>query len=370
MSRGWVYVLDNPSMPGKVKIGFTERIPDMRASELDATGVPTPFVIQFTALVDRAFELEQAVHTSMDVNRVRQNREWFNLTVDEAIEAIKTSAIDMSLELLFEDDRFSDDKRSTDKIASTKLFARFILENKLDRALGVLESVLAVSTDNPSWSFYDLAVDFEELFDRENDPSPSKILAQNPLLEAQIFNLLFKKYIPKTSTLRERILSIKLFWNLFPKKLADIDQLLEECCNELYSYKLTSDNWWVTGTLASKLVERNMVSKAIEVIQYSAPFIRQIKYTTYPVLAGIVNPLGAILSTSGASEELDAIISKLLPVPLFVNCLVKNGFPKKYECTGNISERIPSLADLEMAKDFLTSLGNKNEWRFLSVTID
>ena len=42
--QGIVYVLTNPSMPGMVKIGMTERSEmDARLKELYTTGVPLPF---------------------------------------------------------------------------------------------------------------------------------------------------------------------------------------------------------------------------------------------------------------------------------------------------------------------------------------
>src|SRR5688572_6679317 len=47
---GYLYVLINPSLPGLVKIGKTNRDPEQRAAELSAaTGVPTPFVLVYDA---------------------------------------------------------------------------------------------------------------------------------------------------------------------------------------------------------------------------------------------------------------------------------------------------------------------------------
>ena len=46
--QGIVYVLTNPSMPGMVKIGMTERSEmDARLKELYTTGVPLPFDCKF-----------------------------------------------------------------------------------------------------------------------------------------------------------------------------------------------------------------------------------------------------------------------------------------------------------------------------------
>src|SRR5258706_9815760 len=60
---GYIYVLVNPSLPGLVKIGRTEREPEARARELSgATGVPTPFLLVFEAHFDDAHAAEDYVH--------------------------------------------------------------------------------------------------------------------------------------------------------------------------------------------------------------------------------------------------------------------------------------------------------------------
>lgn len=43
---GWVYVLENESMPGVYKIGMTTSTPEKRAKDISSsTGVPTPFIV-------------------------------------------------------------------------------------------------------------------------------------------------------------------------------------------------------------------------------------------------------------------------------------------------------------------------------------
>ncbi len=41
--------MTNPSMPGLVKVGMSTRVPDKRArdEDLNSTGVPTPFEVQY-----------------------------------------------------------------------------------------------------------------------------------------------------------------------------------------------------------------------------------------------------------------------------------------------------------------------------------
>jgi hypothetical protein len=47
MSKGFIYVAENSSMAGLLKIGRTEKIPTMRLEELFTTGVPVPFDVAY-----------------------------------------------------------------------------------------------------------------------------------------------------------------------------------------------------------------------------------------------------------------------------------------------------------------------------------
>lgn len=444
MSRGWVYVLDNPSMPGRVKIGFTERIPDMRANELDATGVPTPFDLQFTALVDRAFELEQAVHAAMDANRVRQNREWFDLTVDEAIEAIRSSASAMGLSLLFEDDRFSDGQATDDGDVSVmldpndvaKTFIAYILKDDLHKALGILKSILSDSLEYAKEFFDELQnqrfiLDDEmpryaepgsdsgklallsqiELITGQRRELPQRppdfnkhiekleaaglkratdILAKNAILEAQIFSILFRLSRPNGADSDDAHDAIKFLWELFPKRRQVLIRWIDELVEKVFSSDLRIDRVQNASDLAMMLIELHRIDKAIEILQYTAPIIPQFAGKKYGMKWGFVLPIGAILSTSSSTQQLDALIQKLLLVPEFVNCLVSSGFPRKYQYPEHrISDEkkdkdgfvvtndiykieytspeylLSSQEDLDRVIEFITALANKTQWRNL-----
>ncbi|MEO9739549.1 MAG: GIY-YIG nuclease family protein, partial [Lentilitoribacter sp.] len=83
MSRGYVYVLSNPSMPGLVKIGRTTRNVEQRAAELWQTGVPTPFVVDHAVLTPDCEELEACMHKLFAGCRVHGSREFFKITKDD-----------------------------------------------------------------------------------------------------------------------------------------------------------------------------------------------------------------------------------------------------------------------------------------------
>lgn len=83
MSRGYVYALSNPSMPGLLKIGKTTRDPDSRALELYQTGVPTPFVVEDIWHSPDCDDLERRAHNHFSDHRVSTSREFFTVSLFE-----------------------------------------------------------------------------------------------------------------------------------------------------------------------------------------------------------------------------------------------------------------------------------------------
>ena len=93
---GYVYILTNPSFKEDwVKIGKSSRPVDIRSKELDNTAVPLPFEIYATLKTAKYSEVERAVHQTIDSLtdlRIRQNREYFNITPNEALNILKRMA--------------------------------------------------------------------------------------------------------------------------------------------------------------------------------------------------------------------------------------------------------------------------------------
>lgn len=89
---GWVYILSNPAMPGLFKVGYTDRDPFSRAKEISqATGVPFDFIVEYQIYVSHPYELEQKTHKLLHNHRVNNNREFFNCSYEDVVEAIKTA---------------------------------------------------------------------------------------------------------------------------------------------------------------------------------------------------------------------------------------------------------------------------------------
>ena len=77
-------------MPGLVKIGTTEQEDYApRLAGLYGTGVPFPFHCEFAYLVDDPREIEKTLHAEFDDARVNQDREFFEIDVDEVRSILK-----------------------------------------------------------------------------------------------------------------------------------------------------------------------------------------------------------------------------------------------------------------------------------------
>ena len=86
---GYVYILSNPSMPGLVKIGCTDRSLDERISELSSsTGIPTPFQLEYSVCLRDHAKAERDIHQTLVTHRVSGSREFFTVSVEVAKEAL------------------------------------------------------------------------------------------------------------------------------------------------------------------------------------------------------------------------------------------------------------------------------------------
>ena len=88
---GYIYALINYSMPGLIKVGFTTRSAEERATELSAaTSVPTPFVVAYDILVPDGAGGERRIHERLEEQgyRVSDDREFFNAPLRRIIGAM------------------------------------------------------------------------------------------------------------------------------------------------------------------------------------------------------------------------------------------------------------------------------------------
>jgi DNA-directed RNA polymerase subunit RPC12/RpoP len=80
--------MTNPAMPGLVKVGFTTGTPEERARQLDSTGVPASFVVDYALFVENPSHVEDCAHVKLEKWRVSRGREFFRCSVEVAKEVL------------------------------------------------------------------------------------------------------------------------------------------------------------------------------------------------------------------------------------------------------------------------------------------
>lgn len=95
-NQGYVHTLTNPSFREDwVKIGKSSRPVDVRSKKLDNTAVPLPFEILATLRTSKYNKVEKLIHKTIDRLtdlRIRQNREFFNVQPQVALDILKDIA--------------------------------------------------------------------------------------------------------------------------------------------------------------------------------------------------------------------------------------------------------------------------------------
>lgn len=118
--EGFVYILTNDAfLENWVKIGKSSRPVDVRSKELDNTAVPLPFKIYATLKTTKYSEVESLVHKTIDRFtdlRIRQNREFFNIAPEAALDVFRDIAttIDDAVITRYKDNKPINEGESTE----------------------------------------------------------------------------------------------------------------------------------------------------------------------------------------------------------------------------------------------------------------
>jgi hypothetical protein len=106
---GYVYILSNQSMPGIVKIGRSINGGASRAKNFyeGATGVPTPFALEFELFTKDPVWLESATHKHLKNRRVNNGREFFRCDVDQAISAVMKEFLSLIDQVVIQQDEYA-----------------------------------------------------------------------------------------------------------------------------------------------------------------------------------------------------------------------------------------------------------------------
>jgi len=136
--RGWIYVASNPAYDASfLKIGMTQKMPEMRLDELRTTGVPKPFSLEYACLVENVKLVEIKIHRFFGEYRSSTDREFFTVPLCKVVEHIRES-----YEILHEDlgeYLFTERKDSNLSKAMTPEAPAEKTTEKLGRAVGELQ---------------------------------------------------------------------------------------------------------------------------------------------------------------------------------------------------------------------------------------
>ena len=79
-------------MPDILKVGITDNL-ERRIKELDNTSTPLPFECIYAVEVEDASKIEKLIHQGLDSTRIRDNREFFETTPEQAIAILKIAEV-------------------------------------------------------------------------------------------------------------------------------------------------------------------------------------------------------------------------------------------------------------------------------------
>ena len=148
-----VYILINEAMPGIIKIGWTDKTVEERMKELDRTATPLPFTCYYAKRVDDPTFVESKLHQAFDEFRIRDNREFFRMSPDQAKAALEIAS--------GEDVTPKDD----------------VVENESDRA------ALNRERNRNRFNFAQVGIEPGEILEFKKDPSITAKVIENDQIE-------------------------------------------------------------------------------------------------------------------------------------------------------------------------------------------
>lgn len=107
MAVGYIYILSHSDMGELLKIGFTCGSVEGRAKELaGVTGVPGDFVVEYFHISDDVEEVEGLIHQELAASRHNAKREFFNLSVVDAMNVVQRFLRQPATRFLLAPERF------------------------------------------------------------------------------------------------------------------------------------------------------------------------------------------------------------------------------------------------------------------------
>ena len=88
ITYGYIYCITNPSMPNYVKVGMTERTPEIRLKEAnihDTWKSPTKYILAYAKYVKEPLKKEKIIHKLLEKYTKRINKTEFFETSSETV---------------------------------------------------------------------------------------------------------------------------------------------------------------------------------------------------------------------------------------------------------------------------------------------
>jgi hypothetical protein len=120
--KGWVYIITTKAIPNLIKVGFSTKDPELRALELNNTGNPYPYKVEYDVLVNEPRAVEQTAHELLKNHH--ENKEWYKCSIEIAIAAIRKAAGTIFLE-----NCPIEISPNITKEENNQQFSRFIIQN-------------------------------------------------------------------------------------------------------------------------------------------------------------------------------------------------------------------------------------------------
>lgn len=92
-NKEYVYVMSNLSFSDILKIGWTRKHPNIRAKDLNSSGVPMPFTVEFVVVTENGRKLEKKIHTHLNKYRVNSKKEFFKISKNDLVEILTNELI-------------------------------------------------------------------------------------------------------------------------------------------------------------------------------------------------------------------------------------------------------------------------------------
>jgi hypothetical protein len=144
--RGWIYVISNKAMPGLVKVGYSSKDPEERAQELDHTGTPHPYVVEYDILIEgELYQVEQRIHQNL--SSYSEGKEWFRCEPEQAVIAIRQVAKDIAIAESFK----KVDRESAERLQQERDIEVTREQQRRTEALGLIDKGKACEASGQYW---------------------------------------------------------------------------------------------------------------------------------------------------------------------------------------------------------------------------